>query len=313
MTEPADQTERRALTRGAWVNLLMCGGGVAAALLSRSDALLVDGLYSGVNAVAALFAIRVAALVRLPADRRYPFGYDGFEALYVTARSLVLLGILIFATVAAGGKVLAHATGQPVPELVLGPVLVYSAVTVALCLWLAWQFHNAWNTTGQSSEVLKAERRGALIDALLTATTGAALLASPLLADTSARGLMPIADALLVLMLAAIMLPQSLATLRAALREIAGGAAKGEAEAIARDVVADVVAGTLLRCLDISVMKLGRTHFVVVYLDGTGPMDGAAMDAVRQRIDSGFDRIGAPVRCEVVLTARARLPDGPAR
>jgi predicted Co/Zn/Cd cation transporter (cation efflux family) len=309
MTQLAEQAERRTLNRGVWANLVMCGGGVAAALLSHSDALLVDGLYSGVNAAAALFAIRVAALARRPADRRYPFGYDGYEALYVSARSLVLLGILVFAAVAAGGKVLDYIGGGQVPDLVLGPILVYSVVAVALCLWLAWQYHGAWKATGRVSDVLAAERRGALIDGLLTAATGAALLASPLLAGTWARGATPIADALLVLLLATLMLPQTLTALRRAVREIAGGSAGGEAGAIAADVVARVLAGAPVRCLDISVMKLGRTHFVVVYLDATTPANGAAMDDLRRRISTGFDTLGAPVRCEVVLTATPPFSD----
>lgn len=310
MTQTAHQAESSALTKGIWVNLVMCGAGIVASLLSRSDALLVDGLYSGVNAVAALFAIRVAMLVRRPADRRYPFGSDGYEALYVSLRTLVLVGILAFAAVSAGGKVLAYATGRPVPDLVLGPILVYSVVTVALCLWLAWQYHRAWVTTGKASDVLSAERRGALIDGLLTAATGAALLTSPLLATTWARGLIPIADALLVLLLASIMLPQSLATLRAAVREIAGGAAGDEAAAIARDVVGQALTGSVFQCVDTSVMKLGRTHFVVVYVDSTKPVSGRAMDVLRQNIATGFAMLDAPVRCEVVLTARPPFPQG---
>lgn len=186
----------------------------------------------------------------------------------VCTRSLVLLGIAGFAAVAAGGKMLAYAAGGPTPDLVLGPILVCSVVTVVLRLWPTWQYHDAWNTTGRTSDILATERRGALIDALLTAATGMALLASPLLGGTWAHGLMPIVDALPVMLPATIMLPQSLATFRAAVRELAGGSAGGDAEVIAGDVIARVLAGAPFRCLDISAMKLGRTHFVVVYVDG---------------------------------------------
>jgi divalent metal cation (Fe/Co/Zn/Cd) transporter len=41
--------EKRSLHLGKWANLLMAGVVVAAAYASHSDALLVDGLYSGVN------------------------------------------------------------------------------------------------------------------------------------------------------------------------------------------------------------------------------------------------------------------------
>jgi len=80
--------ERRSLEIGKWGNLLMAVAGVVASFLSHSDALLVDGLYSGVNFVSAILAAKITTVVARPADRRYPFGYDAHEALYVTFRSL---------------------------------------------------------------------------------------------------------------------------------------------------------------------------------------------------------------------------------
>ena len=83
--------ERNSLEVGKWGNLLMAVVGVAAAYMSRSDALLVDGLYSGVNFFSAMIAAWVGASVLQPADRRYPYGYAAYEALYVKFRAMVLL------------------------------------------------------------------------------------------------------------------------------------------------------------------------------------------------------------------------------
>ena len=57
--------ERRSLHVGKWGNLLMGVAGVVASFLSNSDALLVDGLYSGVNFVSAIIAAKIAAIVAL--------------------------------------------------------------------------------------------------------------------------------------------------------------------------------------------------------------------------------------------------------
>ncbi len=75
--------ERQSLQVGMGANLFMAVAGVVAAYASRSDALLVDGLYSGVNFVSAIIAARISASILRPADRMYPFGYDAYEALYV--------------------------------------------------------------------------------------------------------------------------------------------------------------------------------------------------------------------------------------
>jgi divalent metal cation (Fe/Co/Zn/Cd) transporter len=67
MTAPATDLhyERRSLATGMWANLLMGAAGITAAQLSNSDALMVDGLYSGVNFCSAIIAGRVATSLHL--------------------------------------------------------------------------------------------------------------------------------------------------------------------------------------------------------------------------------------------------------
>jgi predicted Co/Zn/Cd cation transporter (cation efflux family) len=55
-----ESIEERSLRLGTWANLLMAGAGVGAAYASHSDALLVDGLYSGVNFLSAIIAARIS-------------------------------------------------------------------------------------------------------------------------------------------------------------------------------------------------------------------------------------------------------------
>ena len=50
------ETERKALVIGKWANLFMAVAGLVTAWASRSDAMLVDGLYSAVNFISAIAA-----------------------------------------------------------------------------------------------------------------------------------------------------------------------------------------------------------------------------------------------------------------
>lgn len=296
--------ETRALAIGRWANLFMALAGVTAAVLSRSDALLVDGLYSGVNFVAALIAVRVARAVRRPADHRYPFGYDAEESLYVSFRSLVLIGVLVFALFVAGEKIVVYLGGGEVPALILGPIMIYTVLMVAICGALAWQFHSAWLRSERCSELLRTEKRAALVDGVLSAGAGAALLLSPLLVGTAAEVLVPIADALIVLVLQLVLLPQPLAMLRAALREVAGAAADAESVSSARRHADEVLHGRPFRLLDIAVAKVGRRYFVV-YVQPLHAVTGETLDQLREALSMAYTRSGVPVRCEVVATASA--------
>lgn len=300
LTHPA---ESKALATGKWASLVMCASGILAAYLSNSDALLVDGLYSGVNFFAAVIAARVAGAVARPADRHYPFGYDALEALYVTFRSLVLAGILVFAVFGAGQKILIYLSGGQVRELIYGPILVYSAAMVLICLGLAARYHRAWLAGGRQSALLQAERRAALVDGIMSAGAGAALVSSPLLLGTRFAGLVPIADSLIVLVLALVMLPQPMSMFRAALGEVAGAAARGDADRIARTHARQVFADRKFDLVDVAVTRLGRSYFAVFYINPTEPVLGADIDALRAALAASFSEVGAPVRIETVVTA----------
>ena len=51
--------------------------GISVYALSGSEALLLDGLYSGMMAASSFIAPRISANVLRPPDRAYPYGYDG--------------------------------------------------------------------------------------------------------------------------------------------------------------------------------------------------------------------------------------------
>jgi len=57
--------EKRSLAPAKWANLFMAQVGIAAAILSNASALMLDGLFSGVNFLAAVFAAKVAVSVQL--------------------------------------------------------------------------------------------------------------------------------------------------------------------------------------------------------------------------------------------------------
>ena len=95
----ARQIERRSLHIGVCASAFMAVAGVCVHVLSGSNALLLDGLYSAVMVGSGLVASRISRNVVRPPDRAYPYGYDGQEALYVLFRSLVLIGVLSFAAI----------------------------------------------------------------------------------------------------------------------------------------------------------------------------------------------------------------------
>jgi len=296
--------ERRSLKIGVYASALMAVAGVGVHLISGSYALLLDGLYSAVMVGSGLVAARISRNVVRPPDRAYPYGYDGQEALYVLFRSLLLMGVLSFAAISALSTVIDYAYGEAISSVRLGPVAWYSIAMVATCWGLAWRHHHDWCRTGRHSQILLTEAKAARLDGLISGMTGLALLGAPLLNGTVLSALIPVTDSLLVLVVSLLVLREPLQGFLTALGQAAGASAETDLIRSTRLALEDLLAGLSCWLLDLTVYQVGRTAFVVVYLNPNQPMDGGAIDLIRDRIqDRCQSLLACPVRTEVILTA----------
>lgn len=303
--------EQRSFNLAKWANLFMAVAGVTAAWASRSDALLVDGLYSGVNFFAAIIAVQVGRSIARAPDRRRPFGYDADEAIYITFRSLTLLGIIVFASFNSVEKILAYLGGGSVPELILGPIAIYALVMVAICAFLAFWHHRSWKRTGKQSEILKTESRAAIVDGVLSAGAGLALVLTPFLRETPLANLIPIADAIVVLIMAAFIIHQPLMTFRDAFGEIAGYSTSAPHYKTARRIVQEIASGARYTVTDIAATKLGRSFFIVAYLDPCRKVASADVDALNKSLGTKAREHFANVRTKIIITGQPRLGGKP--
>ena len=303
-----EAVEKRSLTIGKWGNLIMAIAGIFTSFLSHSDALLIDGLYSGVNFFSAIIAAHISITVSQPADRRYPFGYNAHEALYVTFRSLVLLGIIAFALFGAVSKIITYISGGSVPELVFGPIIVYAVVMVIICLFLAGFHYYSWRKSGKESEILKTESKAALIDGILSGGAGGGLFAAGFLHGTGWSFIVPIADAIMVIVLCTIIVSQPLKLLVKSLGEVAGKAADEPTVEMVKHGINELVKNKPFTVLDVVVTKIGRAHFIVGYYKPELPIDGVTVDQLWQEQDDHLHTLLKQVKSEIVIANEPPFP-----
>lgn len=298
--------ERRSLTTAKWANLFMGCAGIGAALLSNASALMLDGLFSGVNFLAAIFAAKVAERVESKPDALRPFGYEIDEAVFVMFRSLVLTGIVILAALSACAKIYAFSVGEVIPEIKLNWIVVYMVLMVTICFSLAVWHQANLRKTSPPSELLKTERTGALIDGAMSLAAGAAFLGISFLKGTFLAFLVPISDAIVVLALAAYIAPHPIRMFSQALREVLGESVDAASSSEFRTAIEHAFAEEPFTVLEVPVTKTGRSLFAVAYLRPERAMDAAALDAARDRALKAFAGVhpDSKVRMEVLFTAR---------
>src|SRR5207302_8792940 len=96
----ANPIEIRAFRISAFGFLMISVLGFVFALLARSQAIMLDGVYALVSVVMTVLAARVARLVEAPSSQAFHFGYAHFEPLLNLVRGLLIFAICAYALVA---------------------------------------------------------------------------------------------------------------------------------------------------------------------------------------------------------------------
>jgi len=299
-------SEARSLQLGTLGNAVGAGAALVFYLRSGSDALLLDGLYTAVMAGASVIAGQVNRAALQPRSRAYPFGASGQEPLYVLFRTLVLLGIIAFAMVSAAGKVISYLQGGSIPTVRLDGLGWYFSAMVLLNLWLWRVFAGSWKRCGGNNSMLRGMAVSARFDALISAGTGIALLGSPLLLGTPLAPLVPIADALLVLVLSLALLGEPIIILKDAVAEAAGSSRSipADLQSLCCDAINPALALHDCALIELAMIRLGRTFTAVAYVEPVFAMTATQVDALRLAVEQDLVRIlKTAVLCEVIPTA----------
>ncbi|MXU64241.1 cation transporter [Oceanomicrobium pacificus] len=305
-----DRYEQRSLTAAKWINLLMAIAGIGAAWLSNSSALQLDGLYSGVGFISAIFAARIGANALRPATRQRPYGFSADEAIYQTFRTLILVVLIVVSFVSAVTNIVNYILNGEGRDLVYGPIIVYFIGIVILCFGLA-AFH-AYNLrkSGGRSAILKVERQSAIVDGLLSLATGVALVGLPYLVGTPLEVIIPVGDSVILVILALAMISVPVTGFRDGLRELASiSAAPANVQAMRRAARAPMDAAGM-KLVDLSVTKLGRSFFVAAYVDPGAPVTAAEVDRLARALESAAGEAIGPSKVYVLVSEHGRaMPD----
>ncbi len=296
--------EQRSLAPAKWANLFMGVAGVTAAIISNADALMLDGLFSGVNFLAAIFAARVASSVQRPADATRPFGYDIDEPVYIMFRSLVLTGIIIVALFNALNKIATYASGGRLDEIKLGPIVGYMIMMLVICFSLAAWHHYNWRKTERQSDLLKAEYSAAIIDGVLSAAAGSAFVAIAFLKNTSLSFLVPISDAIVVTGLALYMIPKPIRMFTQAIKEVVGASVEQELLARFRDTVAESFEKRPFTLLELAATKTGRSMFVFACIRPEQASTADQLDEIREVMQRACEGVSAQVKSDIFFTGK---------
>ncbi|MBC2596245.1 cation diffusion facilitator family transporter [Ruficoccus amylovorans] len=194
------KTEKRALKTNIAANALFAIGGFLFALSTRSEAILLDGVYSLVTLIFAVVTWHVADLVMLPDSDKYPFGYVVYEPLVNLFKGLLLFTVAVYALFSAIAGLMAGGT-----EIHTKMAFLYAIVATAGCAGMAAYFKRVAVRT--HSTLVETDARNWVIDTILSAAVAVAFGLSWVLSLSGHTHYLRYVDPLVVAFLSLVVMP----------------------------------------------------------------------------------------------------------
>jgi cation diffusion facilitator family transporter len=291
-------TGEAAERRGLWLSILGALGmavlGIGFALLTSSDAVLLDGIFSLIGFAIGLVTLQVARLVRRPDDATYHFGYAAYEPVLNLAKGLLMAFVSIFALVTA--IQVAMSGGRSIE---IGWAVVYTAVAGVGCFAIALAERRLARQTG--SPLLSVDVKNWYIDGLLSVAVGVAFVVALFLRETRYAGLLPYVDPVVVIVLVGLTLPIPARIIRENWHQLLGRAPDERLQRRAREAVLKAFGGENSCNPRIRMQQIGRFTYLQIYVlcNAEIATDVERMDkcrrSVHDELHSEFDNLALDV------------------
>jgi cation diffusion facilitator family transporter len=274
MTKTRFELEKKYLAISAGANVLVGCVGVAVALESSSQAIFLDGLFNLTYFAMALFTLKVAALLPLGDDERFPYGYAFFEPLVNGIKGTLVLGVTIMAAFGAVRALLSGGT-----TIAAGVAIAYGAFATVVCGAIAVTTHRGGRLTG--SPLVKADAANWVINAAVSFCVLVAFAGILVLDGLELTAYTPFVDPLVVLTVAAISISVPVRMAWQALMTIMNRAPDADTVAQITQMVDAGLSSLPVQERFVRVIEPGRQRMVTVHVvlpgdyrpDGLGELD----------------------------------------
>lgn len=260
--------EAKGLKIAVIILLFMGVLGITVSQIANSAAILIDGIFSLISAVTTLIAIKVSSLLTKE-NEKYPFGYAGYEPLYVLLRSFLLIITVLMALLDSISKILTYVTTGSVPVVNAKIFMIYVIFIALMYVVLNIHYSKYCNLTNGKSELLSAEKFNAKANSLLMLGVGGSFIFIGLLKFTPLKFLVPISDSIIVFFIAIMVIIDSVKLFANTISILGGKGVVGEEKEELLNSIKAKLSGEI-DIIKIRIKKVGKTAYVVIDADIKG-------------------------------------------
>ncbi len=259
--------EEKALKKSMAGALLLAVWGLVMAGASGSSVVLLDGMFNMISGIMSYFSIEITRLISGKETRNFPLGYFAFESLFVLAKGATILVLLLMALYSNIGVLLSGGR-----EPVLGLLTIYVVVAVLGCVILYFICKKGLRQTG--SEILLAETKAWLVNAVISGAIGIAFGITMLLKGTPLGFIDRYIDQILVIVLSLIFIKDPLVLMKSGIKELLLAAPRDSLIEPFQKKLLPLKDQLQARSMAIELIKTGRRLWLTVRLDPPGDQIG---------------------------------------
>jgi len=271
-------TEQRTLKVSIALTVFLGVLGVASGLVTNSQAIIFDGMYSFVDVVPTVVSLLVVKLIARGTSHRFQYGYWHLEPLVAVLRDSILVVACIYAAIGAIG---ALASGGH--EVEYGRAATWAAILCVIGFGMTLLLSRRARLL--QSPMLEVDARSWLVSAFLSLGLLISFVFATALAGTSLQGWIPYLDAIALLAMAVIMLPMPLIGLWRSMSDVLQ-VAPDELDTRVHAVMDSIVKDRQFLEYTSYIAKTGRGRFVEIHVlvPAECRIDIATADAIRREV-----------------------------
>lgn len=282
------EAEQRTLKLSIVLTVVLGVLGVAAGLITGSQAIIFDGMYSFVDVVPTIVSLLVVKLLAQGTSQRFQYGYWHLEPLVAVLRDSLLVVACIYAAVDAV-KTLSSGGGHDVEYARAAAwAAVLCVIGFAMTIFLRRRARML------RSPMLEVDARSWASNSLLSLSLLVGFAIGAVITRTRFQGWIPYVDSIVLLCMAVILLPLPLLGLWRSMRDVLQ-IAPGELDGRVHAVMDSLLKSRGFLEYSSYIAKVGRGTFVEIHVlvPTDARIDVTTADAIRTEVSDNL-KAGTP-------------------
>ena len=253
------------------------------------------------------------ARVRSRRTATFPLGQYFYESLYGFIKGLMMIGVITMAVVTSVVRIVFYVVGSTgnIPMLDPDPILYYALGTAVICFALSFFYRSRNARIGNQSIILSTDTRAAFVDGTLSLGIAVGVFFLRNVDPAGSAGFVPyLADSIITLILAGVLIGGPIGIVRDPVVELAGGTVQSQED---RDriqaAVLDAVCSPFVH--DSSyISKTGSRYLVVSTValedEGAGSVPVGELEQMRRRLRQQLETSYPHLIVEFILRSTDR-------